>query len=103
VALLAADGAGSGAGGSWAAVAFLATFTSIVGYVGWYWALAQGGIVRMAPLMFLQPISGLVLAALVLGERLTPELGFGAAAVLAGIALARRDTRVVVQPSAGEA
>ena len=92
-----------GDSGSWAAVLYLAVMTSIVGYVGWYWALAQGGIVRMAPLMFLQPISGLVLAALVLDERLTPELGFGAAAVLAGIALARRDTKAQVQPSAGEA
>jgi len=101
--LLASGHVPHGDSGSWAAVLYLAVMTSIVGYVGWYWALAQGGIVRMAPLMFLQPISGLVLAALVLGERLTPELGFGAAAVLAGIALARRDTRVVVQPSAGEA
>jgi len=58
---------------------------------------------RMAPLMFLQPISGLVLAALVLDERLTPALGVGAAAVLAGVALARRDSRTEVQPSAGEA
>jgi drug/metabolite transporter (DMT)-like permease len=40
--------------------------------------------------MFLQPISGLVLAALVLDERLTPALGIGAAAVLAGVAVARR-------------
>jgi drug/metabolite transporter (DMT)-like permease len=88
---------------SWAAVLFLAVLVSIVGYVGWYWALASGGIVRMAPLMFLQPISGLVLAALLLGERLTPGFGLGAAAILAGVALARRDTTTVVQPSPGEA
>jgi drug/metabolite transporter (DMT)-like permease len=54
-------------------VLFLAVMVSIVAYVGWYWALARG-IMRMAPLMFLQPISGLVLAALVLDERLTPAL-----------------------------
>ena len=75
---------------SWAAVLFLAVMVSIVGYVGWYWALASGGIVRMAPLMFLQPISGLVLAALVLDERLTPGFGLGAAAILTGVAIARR-------------
>jgi drug/metabolite transporter (DMT)-like permease len=45
---------------------------------------------RMAPLMFLQPISGLVLAALVLGERLGPALAVGAALVLAGVTVARR-------------
>jgi len=57
----------------------------------------------MAPLMFLQPISGLVLAALLLDERLTPAFGVGAAAILAGVAVARRDTRTAVQPSPGEA
>jgi drug/metabolite transporter (DMT)-like permease len=76
---------------SWAAVLFLAVMVSIVAYIGWYWALARGGIMRMAPLMFLQPISGLVLAALVLGERLTPALAVGAAAVLGGVAIARRE------------
>lgn len=75
---------------SWGAVLFLAVMTSIVGYVGWYWALASGGIVRMAPLMFLQPVSGLALAALVLDEQLTPALGLGAAAVVGGVAVARR-------------
>jgi drug/metabolite transporter (DMT)-like permease len=53
--------------------------------------------------MFLQPISGLVLAALLLDERLTPAFGVGAAAILAGVAVARRDTRTAVQPSPGEA
>ena len=42
-----------GDAGSWGAVLYLAVMSSIVGYVGWYWALARGGIVRMAPLMFL--------------------------------------------------
>ena len=75
---------------SWGALLFLAVMVSIVGYVGWYWALAQGGMMRMAPLMFLQPISGLVLAALVLGERLSLALVVGAAFVLGGVAVARR-------------
>ena len=48
---------------SWGAVVFLAVVTSIVGYVGWYWALDRGGIARIATLQFLQPISGFVLAA----------------------------------------
>jgi drug/metabolite transporter (DMT)-like permease len=97
--ILAPLGLGLAAGGhvphadarSWAAVLFLAVMVSIVAYIGWYWALARGGIMRMAPLMFLQPISGLLLAALVLGERLTPALAVGAAAVLGGVAVARRE------------
>ena len=75
---------------AWAAVLFLAVATSILGYVGWYWALARGGIARIATLQFLQPLSGLLLAALLLDERLTLPLALGAAAVIAGVAIARR-------------
>jgi len=103
VGLVAGGHVSHGDAAAWGALLFLAVMVSIVAYIGWYWALARGGIMRMAPLMFLQPISGLVLAALVLDERLTPALGVGAAAVLAGVALARRDSRTQVQPSAGEA
>lgn len=90
-ALLAGGHVPHGDAASWAAVLFLAVMVSIVGYVGWYWALAHGGIMRMAPLMFLQPISGLLLAALLLRERLTPALAVGAAFVLGGVAVARRE------------
>lgn len=88
--LLVVEGPPRGGAASWAAVGFLAVVTSIAGYVGWYWALARGGIARIAPLQFLQPLSGLVLAGLLLGERLTWPLAVGAAAVITGVAIARR-------------
>ena len=75
---------------SWGAVLFLAIMTSIVGYVGWYWALARGGIGRIATIQFLQPFSGIALAALVLHERLTWQLGVASAAILVGVAVAQR-------------
>lgn len=90
VGVVVADGVPSADLESWGAVVFLALATSILGYVGWYWALAHGGIARIAPLQFLQPVSGLLLAAIVLDERLTWPLGVGAAAVVGGVALARR-------------
>ena len=43
----------------------------------------------------MQPISGLVLAALLLDEGLTPELLAAAALVLAGIAIAQRGALAV--------
>jgi drug/metabolite transporter (DMT)-like permease len=89
--ILVVDGPPRAGAASWAAVLFLAVVTSIVGYVGWYWALARGGIARIAPLQFLQPLSGLALAALVLDERLTWPLAVGAAAVIAGVTVARRE------------
>jgi O-acetylserine/cysteine efflux transporter len=92
VGLLAADGVPDADATAWAAVVFLAVVTSIVGYVGWYWALARGGIARIATIQFIQPVSGIVLAALVLGERLTPLLAVAAAVVLAGVWIAQRPT-----------
>ncbi|HXQ42395.1 MAG TPA: DMT family transporter [Candidatus Udaeobacter sp.] len=74
---------------SWAAIGFLAWFTSIVGYIGWYWALARGGIARMGTLQFLQPLSGLVLAFLMLGERPTLILGLATGMILSGVLIAR--------------
>ena len=88
--LVGTDGVPSGDATAGGAVLFLALVTSIVGYVGWYWALAHGGIARIAPLQFMQPVSGLLLAALVLDERLTWPLALGAGAFVAGVSLASR-------------
>ncbi len=62
----------------------LAFLTSILGYVAWYWALARGGISRIAPIQFTQPLFGLALAAIVLQERPAPVTYAAAVAILAG-------------------
>lgn len=75
---------------AWGAVAFIAWVTSILGYVGWYWALARGGIGRIATIQFLQPLSGLVLAFFLLGERPTLVLGLATILILGGVVIAWR-------------
>ena len=75
---------------SWAAVLFLALLTSIVGYFGWYWALDRGGIERIATFQFLQPVSGFILAALVLGEHVTVPIAVGGALIVGGVVVAQR-------------
>ena len=75
---------------SWAAVLYLASITTILGYIGWYWALAKGGIARIATVQFFQPVSGLVLAALLLGERMTLPLLAASIVILVGVWIARR-------------
>jgi drug/metabolite transporter (DMT)-like permease len=75
---------------AWLAVAFLAWVTSILGYIGWYWALGHGGIARMGTIQFIQPLSGLVLAFFLLGERPTLPLGIATALILLGVVIARR-------------
>ena len=75
---------------AWAAVVVLAVVTSIVGYVGWYWALDRGGIQRIATLQFLQPLSGFALAAVVLGDHVTLPIAVGSCLIIAGIVVAQR-------------
>jgi len=90
VALLARDGVPEAGATAWGAVLFLAVVTSILGYLGWYWALDRGGIARIATLQFLQPVSGFVLAALVLGDDVTVPIAVGSTLIVAGIVIAQR-------------
>jgi drug/metabolite transporter (DMT)-like permease len=75
---------------AWGAVAFIAWITSILGYIGWYWALAKGGIARIGTIQFLQPLSGLVLAFFLLGERPTIVLAVATVLILGGVVIAWR-------------
>jgi drug/metabolite transporter (DMT)-like permease len=75
---------------AWSAIAYLAIVVTILGYVLWYWALGRGGIARVGLIQFLQPVSGVVLAALLLGEPVTPAFLLASALVLGGVWLAIR-------------
>lgn len=74
----------------WSAIAYLALGSTILGYVCWYWALQHGGIARVGTTQFLQPLVALVLAVLVLHERVTLELAVAGLLIIAGVALAQR-------------
>jgi drug/metabolite transporter (DMT)-like permease len=91
-ALLATDGWPEAGATAWGAVLFLAVVTSILGYMGWYWALDRGGIQRIATLQFLQPLSGFALAAVVLGDSVTLPIVIGSVLVVAGIVVATQRT-----------
>ena len=87
---VAVDGLPDAGSHAWGAVLWMAVLTSIVGYVGWYWALARGGIQRIATIQFLQSISGLILAAWLLGEEFTLPLVIASIAILAGVTITQR-------------
>jgi drug/metabolite transporter (DMT)-like permease len=74
---------------AWASVLYLALASSILAYAAWYWALGHGGIGRTGLAQFAQPLIGLALAVAILGEALTGAMVLAAAAILAGVALAR--------------
>lgn len=70
---------------AWVSVFYLAIGVTIVGYILWYRALGKGGIERIGLFQFLQPVSGVVLAWLLLGEQLTLTFFIAAALVLIGV------------------
>lgn len=53
---------------SWGALAYVALFSMMLGFVFWYHGLAQGGTARVGQLQLLQPFGGLALSALLLHE-----------------------------------
>ena len=75
---------------SWAALAHITVGASIVGYVCWFWALSQGGIARVAPFQFAQPVVVLLFAVMLLGEHLASHVVAASIAIVGGIMIARR-------------
>jgi O-acetylserine/cysteine efflux transporter len=67
------------------AIAYLAFVATLVGYSLWGKLLARYPASQVAPFSLLVPVIGLVSAALLLGEGLTPMQIAGAALVMAGL------------------
>lgn len=63
---------------------------TILANVAWLWALARGGIARIAPLQFGQPVLALLFASLLLGEYLTLRLALAGLLIVAGIIVSYR-------------
>jgi len=74
----------------WLAVGYLALGASLIAYATWYWALAKGGVIRIAPMQFLMPVVSLTLAVVVFGETLTVPLLISAVMIVAGVFLSRK-------------
>jgi drug/metabolite transporter (DMT)-like permease len=65
----------SGIGASaWAGLAYVSVFSMLVGFIFWYRGLALGGIAAVGQLQLLQPFFGLAIAALLLGEYVSPAM-----------------------------
>jgi drug/metabolite transporter (DMT)-like permease len=76
----------------WLLLGYLGVVVTFVGFGVWFWGLRALPAARAGSLMFLQPLSGLVLASLVLDDRPTPAFLLGCALVLGGVYLAIRPT-----------
>jgi drug/metabolite transporter (DMT)-like permease len=72
----------------WLLLVYLGVFVTFVGFAVWFWGLRALPAAQAGALMFLQPVSGLLLATLILGDRPTPAFVIGCGLVLAGVYLA---------------
>ena len=75
---------------AWAGLAYVSLFSMLIGFIFWYHGLAMGGIAAVGQLQLLQPFFGLCLAALLLGEHITPAMIAVSIAVVLCVAGAKR-------------
>ena len=77
----------------WGAVAFLAVFSTAIGFLAFLRGLAIVGPVRTGIVSTVEPFITAVLAAIILGQRLTPGTIAGGACVAAAVILLQRASR----------
>jgi drug/metabolite transporter (DMT)-like permease len=75
---------------AWAGVFYMAAFSSIVGYLIYYYALARISASRIAAFQYLQPVFAIVMAMAILGEELTAPLMAAGGIIFAGVYVTER-------------
>jgi drug/metabolite transporter (DMT)-like permease len=73
---------------AWLGLTYVSLFSMLLGFVFWYRGLALGGIATVGQLQLLQPFVGILIAALLLGEKVTLSMLLvtaGAALCVAGV------------------
>jgi drug/metabolite transporter (DMT)-like permease len=68
----------------------MAVFSSIVGYLIYYYALARISASRIAAFQYLQPVFAIVMAMAILGEELTAPLVAAGGIIFAGVYVTER-------------
>jgi drug/metabolite transporter (DMT)-like permease len=75
------------------ALAYIAVFASLIGFMLWSYGVACIGPERAGPFVHLMPVFGALLAVVLLDEELLPSQLAGAACVFAGMALVQAAAR----------
>jgi len=74
----------------WVAMIFLGVFTTGLAYIAWFDALAQLPAVQTGAFLFIEPLTSMVVAAIILNEQITLVSILGGAVILVGIWLVNR-------------
>lgn len=75
---------------AWIGLVYVSVFSMLVGFIFWYRGLALGGIAAVSQLQLLQPFLGLVIAAALLGEYVSPAMILVTIGIVACVAGAKR-------------
>jgi drug/metabolite transporter (DMT)-like permease len=75
---------------AWSGLLYQALGVTVIAYILWYWALGTGGIARVGLFQFLQPLSGVVLAWLILAESISLIFLLASSIIMVGVILAFR-------------
>jgi drug/metabolite transporter (DMT)-like permease len=74
----------------WLSLIYLGVFGSALAYIGYYHGIRKIGATRSGVFIALNPLTAVILGALLLGEQLTPPMYVGAVLILAGIYLCNK-------------
>jgi drug/metabolite transporter (DMT)-like permease len=78
---------------AWGGVVFLGVLCSALGYHFWNQAIPALGVTVACNLLYALPLVGVAGGVVLLGERLTPGIGFGAALIIGGVVWAHQSSR----------
>lgn len=74
----------------WLSLSYLGVFGSALAYIGYYDGIRKIGATRSGVFIALNPLTAVMLGALLLGEQLTPAMYLGATLILLGIYLCNK-------------
>lgn len=78
---------------AWFSVLQITLGAAVLANILWLWAAARGGLVRVAPIQFAQPVCALFLASALLGEHLSASLLLISVSIVLGTIIACRGAR----------
>lgn len=78
---------------AWVALGYLSVFSMWLGFFAWYRGLALGGALKVSQVQLVQPFFGILIAAPLLQETLSPDLFIFALLVMLSVAGSRRAAR----------
>lgn len=72
---------------------FLGCLASMICFLTWNWCISKLGAVKATNWVYFNPITTMIFASLVLGEKITPYFLAGACCILAGMYITDRMTK----------